>query len=527
MKNIVTKSTIRISLALVAMLISILLIGELLGLVPDKSRILLEERRAFAQTVAAQFALAAERQDFMQIKTGLNLLTQTNSEIKSAAIRRSDGTYFAVTGDHDANWGAHEDDDERSFDRIKVSIIQDGHVWGVVELSFYSEFSLLNGKGFTNSFWSMIIYLATVCFIGYLLFLRRVLQHLDPAKVIPERVKRAFDTLTEGILILNEGEQIVMANRAFCNYVGLHVSDLLGRKASELGWSMDDTHKGSQASILPWKSTLKSGIARVNERLKFQFGGVNPHVFSVNCSEILDDANTRKGVLVTFEDITELESKNIELELMIEVNERAMLEISRQNTELKVLAEHDPMTRCYNRRAFHWYCEKLFREAKEQNQNLVCVMLDIDHFKSINDTYGHQTGDLVIKLVADITRENLREKDIVGRYGGEEFCLVLPSITNEIALEIAERLRINVQDSRNYEQIGVKRATISIGLASNQSGLQTPSELINLADKALYFAKRNGRNRVVMWKPELDSEGRNPCIGGVESVNSTQIARLL
>ncbi|MBY0485527.1 diguanylate cyclase [Nitrosomonas sp.] len=507
MRKAIIHSTTRISIALVAVLMSVLLMGELLGIVPDKSQLLLEARKSFSRTVAAQFALAAERNDFKQIKAGLNLIIQSNPEIRSAAIRRPDGSYFATVGDHAASWRSVTNQ-EKSADKIQVSIMQNDQVWGVVELSFISESDLTDWGGIKNSFWSMLIYIAIACFIGYLFLLKRILKHLDPSKVVPERVRRAFDTLSEGILILSEDGQIVLANKAFCEQIGLHITMLLGRKASELDWSMDYKDQALENRTLPWLTTLRNGKSRTNERLKYQFGGVNPHIFNVNCTEILGDDNVRKGVLVTFDDITELEYKNLELESMLKINEQSMQEISRKNDELKILAENDPMTRCYNRRAFHAYGDKIFEGATSHHKNLVCIMLDIDHFKSVNDTYGHQTGDSVIKLVANIAKENLRETDIVGRYGGEEFCLMLPNITNEMALEIAERLRFSVENSSDYKVIGIKRVTISLGLASIQFGIHNQSELISLADKALYLAKKNGRNRVVVWNSELDSKSQ-------------------
>lgn len=214
MRKAIIHTTTRISVALVAVLMSVLLMGELLGIVPDKSQFLLEARQSISRTVAVQFALAAERNDFKQIKAGLNLIKQVNPEIKSAAIRRPDGTYFATVGDHEGNWSSVTSH-ENSPDKIQVSIMQHNQVWGVIELSFVSESDLIDWSGIKNSFWGMLIYIAIACFIGYLFFLRRILKHLDPSKVVPERVKRAFDTLSEGILILSENGQIVLANKAF------------------------------------------------------------------------------------------------------------------------------------------------------------------------------------------------------------------------------------------------------------------------------------------------------------------------
>ena len=263
MKKAIIHSTTRISMALVALLMSVLLMGELLGIVPDRSQLLLEARKSFSRTVAAQFALAAERNDLKQIKAGLSLIIQTNPEIQSAAIRRPDGSYFAMAGDHEAHWNSVPDQEDSS-DKIRVSIMQQDHVWGVVELNFVTKSDLSSWGGIKNSFLGMLLYVATACFIGYLFFLKRVLKHLDPLKVVPERVRRAFDTLSEGVLILNEEGQIVLANKAFCEQVGLHIMQLLGRKASELDWSVDSTDQALENRILPWQATLRNGKKHKN-----------------------------------------------------------------------------------------------------------------------------------------------------------------------------------------------------------------------------------------------------------------------
>ncbi|WP_297325736.1 diguanylate cyclase [Nitrosomonas sp.] len=502
MTNKLMHPTFRISIALVALTISVLLIGELLGIVPDKSQATLDARKSFSETLAVQLVLAAERNDSTQVKTTLNLLVKRNPEVLSAAVRRNDGTFYAVAGDHDTIWQPSTDDNS-SLDYIQVPIMQNDQLWGTVELSYAPPPDFYHWPGIKNSFWGMLLYVAIVSFLGYLFFLKRVLKELDPSRVIPERVKKAFDTLTEGILILNDKEQIVLANTAFCKNVGLHDTYLLGKEASSLAWNSSATEQLKENRVLPWIATLTDGKAQADIRLKFE--GENSHIFMVNCSEILGDDNQRRGALVTFDDVTELEAKNIELEVMLKEIEISRNEISRQNNELKIIAEVDPLTQCYNRRAFHAYFDKIFNNARNQHTNLVCIMLDIDHFKSINDNYGHPVGDEVIKLVADTIRENLREADIVGRYGGEEFCLILPNLDDAMAFEIAERLRINIMNSSRYDVLGIKHATISLGLSSIAHATQNPSELINLADKALYYAKKNGRNRVAVWSDQLDS----------------------
>mgnify|MGYP002066645285 CR=1 FL=1 len=128
-------------------------------------------------------------------------------------------------------------------------------------------------------------------------------------------------------------------------------------------------------------------------------------------------------------------------------------------------------------------------------------MTDIDFFKSVNDRYGHATGDQVIKAVADVLKSCTRDTDLVGRYGGEEFCVVLPKLYLDKAAQIAERIRQAVEKKSCS---GVK-VTVSLGVSSLELNTNKPDELINQADKALYAAKKSGRNRVVTWGKDTNS----------------------
>lgn len=127
-------------------------------------------------------------------------------------------------------------------------------------------------------------------------------------------------------------------------------------------------------------------------------------------------------------------------------------------------------------------------------------MMDIDHFKQINDTHGHKVGDLVLKKLADVCRMMLREVDIIGRIGGEEFALLLPETSIEEATEVAERLRVTIaSDNLPIENQLPISFTVSIGISSMKSPDNNLDVLLNMADKGLYVAKNSGRNRVSIW----------------------------
>jgi len=181
----------------------------------------------------------------------------------------------------------------------------------------------------------------------------------------------------------------------------------------------------------------------------------------------------------------------------------AQAEILRQNTELERLASRDTLTGCLNRRAFYAKFEKAFGESREYGNELCCLMVDIDHFKRVNDQYGHAVGDQAIQAVASCLSSGLRLTDTVGRYGGEEFCLMFPRTTLAEAPDLAERIRIQVETEAGSRVRTASNLviTVSCGISSTAFGARTPLELIDQADKALYAAKEGGRNCVMAIDP--------------------------
>jgi diguanylate cyclase (GGDEF)-like protein len=168
--------------------------------------------------------------------------------------------------------------------------------------------------------------------------------------------------------------------------------------------------------------------------------------------------------------------------------------------ELYNLAVLDGLLQIYNRKHFIKRLSEEFQRSQRYGRNLSLIMLDLDRFKRINDTYGHQAGDDVLKAVADILKRNLREQDVLGRYGGEEFAIMLPETPLEHTLAIAERLRSLIEEATlTYRQQRIF-ATISLGAASycaTDNRLPYYQDLIEKADGALLMAKRTGRNKVV------------------------------
>ncbi len=163
---------------------------------------------------------------------------------------------------------------------------------------------------------------------------------------------------------------------------------------------------------------------------------------------------------------------------------------------LEVLSETDQLTGLCNRHKLDRSLKQEMEKARRYKRELSYILIDIDYFKRINDTYGHASGDEVLVKVAEILRSHVRSSDIVGRMGGEEFLIISPETDGKSAFLLAEKLR-RITEEYPFSQIG--QLTISIGVAQLRDGVDA-TELLSLADQALYQAKREGRNRSVLFQ---------------------------
>lgn len=186
--------------------------------------------------------------------------------------------------------------------------------------------------------------------------------------------------------------------------------------------------------------------------------------------------------------------------------------------EIRKLSMRDGLTRVYNRRYLDERLEEEFKKSMRYNKHLCVVMMDLDHFKKVNDRYGHQTGDMVLRRVTECCREAIRATDIIGRYGGEEFLIVLPDTDARGGMMVAERIRKMVEEAVILAENGERlRVTVSLGVCDiPRPGINTVEKLIEAVDQALYEAKRRGRNRVCAYTAEEEVASWIEPIGGVE-----------
>lgn len=297
--------------------------------------------------------------------------------------------------------------------------------------------------------------------------------HLSEAKFF-----RAFhiNPALMSITTLDEG-RYVDANKSFYNRLGYEREEVIGQTSHDLGIYEDFNQRDIFINIVKTE-----GKVRDFETMLIAKNG--RRIIGLLSSEIIR-IGTNDYLLTNVTDITERRLMELELE-------KKNRELEKLNKVLRLQASTDGLTEIYNHRYIFQRLQEEVKRAGRYNQPLSIMMLDLDHFKIVNDRFGHQTGDVVLHTVAQIVKRTLRNLDAVGRYGGEEFLVILPQTKLDAALKVAQRIRKKIEQERYHDE--KLRTTISIGVAEYHG--ESGEELIAQADRMLYQAKDRGRNRV-------------------------------
>lgn len=285
-----------------------------------------------------------------------------------------------------------------------------------------------------------------------------------------------------GIVILDKDLKVHMWNRWMETHSNIAAEKIIGRPISNF-FSEINT---------PWfhrnfKAVLTFGnfsfFSQKLHKYIFPFKttnilGLNFDYMQQNCTmgPLRDENNRISHVFITVQDVT-----------VVAAYEQKLFEMNNK----------DPLTELYNRRYFRSRLNEEFGKYKRYAKPFSLMMLDIDFFKPINDSYGHQCGDYILKAFAALLTSSIRSTDILARYGGEEFCCLLPETKIEPAMELAERVRGRTENSIfTFNEIELK-ITVSVGVAEIQQGDESVDFGLEQADKALYRAKKTGRNKIV------------------------------
>ncbi|APZ93104.1 diguanylate cyclase [Fuerstiella marisgermanici] len=507
----------RIVLGLVSLTVSILLIAGLMGVIPNPAPLQHQSRRSFGESTAVSFMALASRMDSEELQTTLDQIRERNGDVRSIGIREADGSLILQSGPHDEIWTSSTNTVDSDVETA-VPISSNSRNWGRMEIA-WTPGSEIRVFGFVlRPDLLLTLIVGTVGTVAFSLYLNRVMRHINPSKVVPTRVRDALNALAEGLLVLDRCQSIVLANDSFAAAAGVDAAELIGTRPERFGFKV----VGDDPTVdLPWLTTAHTARP-VNGVLLTRGTGEKQRTYSVSTVPVLDGQNQSRGVVASFEDVTQLQNKQQELRTALTSLRTSSEEIRRQNRELEWLATRDTLTGCLNRRSFFRDYETLWKGMQTHGTALAAIMVDIDHFKAINDSHGHGFGDEVLRLVSAVIMKTVAEGELVCRYGGEEFTVLLPDATIDQAELRAEEIRRAIM-ALKFERVSNFVITASLGVSATSESPESPQDLLDQADRSLYAAKRNGRNRVARWDvakhnmaketdeatPPRDDEGAN------------------
>lgn len=482
-----------ISIGLASLVFAAMLLAQMIGLFPDQASILARTQSELATTIAVACTQYIQRDDARAMSVFVADTVRRNDDIESAAVRTAGGNVLLECGDHVENWPDMPTGTSQ-LNYIQIPIFANGKQWGDIELRFKPPITS-TFLGITAVPWiRTLLFVGGVAFILFWLYLKRVLRHLDPMSVIPDRVRVMMNTLAEAIFILDAKGHIVFANAAFIQLAGMNEQHLQGRSPESLPWL--DAHEPTKPQSYPWTRCADEQRPVKDVLLKFRAPDDTLHTLSVNAAAVTGPGGDIRGMLVTLGNMTDIETKNVKLAATLESLDQAHRALATKTKELEMLATRDSLTGFLNRRAFYHEAATLLKNACQREDHVACIMIDLDHFKTINDEWGHQAGDEILRRVANAITDALRNDDIIGRYGGEEFAVVIADHDGTQAALVGERIRQTIEDwPMPYCTV---TASVGVAIAAPWREAAALQELISAADKALYDAKRNGRNRVVI-----------------------------
>ncbi|MDX1491518.1 MAG: diguanylate cyclase [Pseudohongiellaceae bacterium] len=307
-------------------------------------------------------------------------------------------------------------------------------------------------------------------------------------------IMQLLQTVDAGLILLNEALEVQLWNSFMENHSGIRTSEARGKKLFSLFPALPQK----------WLNKKIESVFKLQSR-SYSTWEQQPHLFDFKSIRPLTGKAEKMYQNVTLIPLLGINRKVSQVCILIyDVTDIAVnkLELQHANDALEKLSRTDRLTGLFNRG--HWE-ERLgqeFRRSSRSGHISSLLMFDIDHFKKVNDTYGHQAGDAVICEVCDILRSTQRDTDIAGRYGGEEFAVVLPDTTAKQAFAFAERLRKKVDASVvKFEGLEIK-FKISIGISQIDETMKGPEAWLSLSDQALYKSKNNGRNQTTVFEPE-------------------------
>ncbi|HWL08906.1 MAG TPA: diguanylate cyclase [Planctomicrobium sp.] len=349
-----------------------------------------------------------------------------------------------------------------------------------------------------------VILTTMVCVAISFLVARRRTRDKVSQELIPGYLHSAFNGLTEGLLVLDYSGRIVFVNDAFLQFSQEDRQALLEQKARDLNWKwVDVVSGGEKQEPVGWLDAVRGGQDRYGQLI----GLKNPQeqTFVLRAVAITDGTSSPLGALCSFQNVTKLHKKEAETQTLLRTIRESSSQIRQQNAQLEELVIRDPVSGCLNRRTGFETLDRLWLDALEQREPLSCMLIDIDHFRAINEQLGRKASDKVLLDVGTCLQELCRPADVVCRLGGEEFLILMPRTTLTDGAFLAERVRQSVARLQTADA----KVTISLGVAEWEPDQASPQDLIDLAERRLQVAKERGRNQVVKETPAQENTSQS------------------
>ncbi len=295
-----------LTFGLVSLVMSALLGAMFVGAIPDRESNERLSRATQAETVTAALMIDLSEGRIAKSQAVLEFVLERNTELISLAIRNQQGEIVSSAGPHAQQWQIPADG--KSTDtHVIVPLVGNGGKWGQTELHFKPIAPNKIGLWHADERLQILLLIGLCCSFSFYFYLGRMLKQLDPSRAVPDRVKSALDTLSEGLLLLDQNGQIVLANQAFGTIVGLSQKELLGKDASTLAW------QGFESSQLPWHLSLSTGQTQLNTAIGLIDHNGKLRSFLANCAPVKGEKNLVGGVLLSLADVTELQEKEMQL----------------------------------------------------------------------------------------------------------------------------------------------------------------------------------------------------------------------
>jgi len=325
------------------------------------------------------------------------------------------------------------------------------------------------------------------------LYNERLVNKLKHKVLENENTRRSLehimDDMGDGIMVIGRDYMVTQVNSAVADSLGAGKAEILGRKCYEVTHKRETPCEGPDI-ICPLSLIFERGEGIVKVLHTHYDAEGNERQIEITASPVRDRKGRVLAMVETYRDIMEKYSDDELVKLVKKLSEAQI--------HLKQISITDELTGLRNRRYIFERLDEEFERARRTGHPLSLIMLDIDHFKKINDTHGHLFGDMVLQTVAARIKSSLRRHDLVGRIGGEEFLVICPESSLEDTLVVAERIRTVINDGVIGNEVNDVRLALSAGVTDLKDADRSFEKLFSRADSALYMAKEQGRNRVVV-----------------------------